>query len=147
MTLPLLDKAMNPVPRRRYWSHLSYNYQKRLLGAGVTPQQYESGINLKAARGHKTTPENKRDRIRKLAKKLFEKKERLRGDRLKWNGDNAKRIILQGVGKGEDRVQPLGESELLFLTNMSDEEFDDFLVDTDFDNEEYRKYRAAAYYH
>lgn len=135
------------MPRRRQWSLLSEGYQRRLLGAGISREDYEDGANLKAARGHSKTPENKRERVKKLAQKLFEKKQRLRGDRLKWNGENAKRIILQGAGKGEDRVKPLGESELLFLTGMSDEEFDDFLVDTDFDNEEYRKYRAAAYYH
>lgn len=135
------------MPRRRVWSQLSEGYQKRLRGAGIFKEDYERGVNLKKARGHSKTPENKRERVKKLAEELFQKKQRLRGDRLKWNGEGAKRIILQGAGKGEEKVEPLGESELLFLTGMSDEEFDDFLVDTDFNTEEYQKYKAAAYYH
>lgn len=113
------------------------------MGAGISPEDYEGGANLKKARGHSKTPENKRERVKKLAEELFQKKKRLRGDRHKWNGDGAKRIILQGATD----VEPLGETELLFLLSMSDEEFDDFLVDTDFNTEEYQKYKAAAYYH
>jgi hypothetical protein len=138
------------VPRRRQWSLLSEGYQRRLLGAGISREDYEDGANLKKARGHSKTPENKRERIKKLAQKLYEKKERLRGDRLKWNGETAQKIILQGAPsgqKGEPSVDPLTERELIFLTNMSDPEFDDFLVDTDFNTEEYQRYKAAAYYH
>src|SRR5690348_15007967 len=63
----------NPVPRRRQWSLLSENYQRRLLGAGISREDYEDGANLKKARGHSKTPENKRERVKKLAEKLFQK--------------------------------------------------------------------------
>ncbi len=135
------------MPRRRVWDQLSENYQKRLRGAGIFKSDYEGGANLKKARGHSKTPENKRDRVKKLAEKLFQKKQRVYGDRLKWNGDTAKKIILQGAGKGEDRVEPLSERDLLFLTNMDDQEFDDYLTDMDFNTELYQRMKAAAYYH
>lgn len=38
--------------RRGRWSDLSDSYRKRLTGAGITPEAYERGDSLKAARGH-----------------------------------------------------------------------------------------------
>jgi len=135
------------VPRRRQWSLLSENYQRRLLGAGISREDYEDGANLKKARGHSKTPENKRERVKKLAEKLFQKKERIWGDRLKWDGDRARKVILRGSGKGEDRVNPLSEADLIFLTSMEDQEFGDYITDMDFNTEEYQRMKAAAYYH
>lgn len=37
---------------RRDWNALSDAYRKRLVGAGVTREQYESGADLRKARGH-----------------------------------------------------------------------------------------------
>lgn len=135
------------MPRRRIWSQLSEGYQKRLRGAGISPSAYEGGVNLKKARGHSKTPENKRERVKKLAEELFQKKQRIWGDRLKWDGERAKNIILRGVGKGEDRIDPLSEQNLIFLTSMDDQEFGDYITDMDFNTEEYQRMKAAAYYH
>lgn len=135
------------MPRRRQWSLLSENYQRRLLGAGISREDYEDGANLKKARGHSKTPENKRERVKKLAEKLFQKKERIWGDRLKWDGERAKKVILRGTGKGDDRVNPLSEADLVFLTSMDDQEFGDYITDMDFNTEEYQRMKAAAYYH
>lgn len=41
----------------RSWSGLSAPYRARLERAGITPQAYESGVNVSAARGHAATPE------------------------------------------------------------------------------------------
>lgn len=135
------------MPRRRQWSLLSEGYQRRLMGAGISREDYEEGANLKAARGHSKTPENKRERVKKLAEKLFQKKERIWGDRLKWDGERAKNIILRGTGKDDDRVNPLSEVDLVFLTSMDDQEFGDYITDMDFNTEEYQRMKAAAYYH
>src|SRR5579859_3293910 len=52
------------MARRRVWSSLSPGYQARLTRAGITQADYEAGISLKAARGHKETPEHPRDAIK-----------------------------------------------------------------------------------
>jgi hypothetical protein len=41
----------------RNWDRLNPAYRKRLQGAGITKQQYESGASLQKARGHEQTPE------------------------------------------------------------------------------------------
>lgn len=137
------------MPRRRQWSQLSENYRKRLRGAGISKEQYESGAKLKAARGHANTPENASDRRRGLVKKLFEKKRRVWGDRISWNGPDAEKIIKAGSGKkgSEDYVPPLSDSQIEFLLGFDDEEFQEFIDELDFDNEADRRMRAAAFYH
>jgi len=42
---------------RKPWESLDPAYRRRLERGGITPQAYTAGESLKAARGHKTTPE------------------------------------------------------------------------------------------
>ena len=42
---------------RSSFNSLSPAYRARLERAGITPAQYESGVSLESARGHKHTPE------------------------------------------------------------------------------------------
>ena len=43
---------------RKSWDSLTPTYRHRLERGGVTRSQYESGASLKAARGHRATPEH-----------------------------------------------------------------------------------------
>jgi len=43
---------------RKGWQSLSPGYRSRLERKGITKAQYESGVNLSAARGHAKTPEH-----------------------------------------------------------------------------------------
>lgn len=136
------------MARERVWSRLSENYRKRLTRNGISKEQYESGANLKKARGHENTPENKSDYRRKLQKQIFEKKERTFGQRITWNGERAKEVIIRGSsGEKGDPVAPLSISDMEFLLDFDDSEFEQWVESVDFDDEEYRRYRAAAFYH
>lgn len=44
--------------RRKGWSSLSPDYQRRLGRAGISQRDYESGATLSKARGHSVTPEH-----------------------------------------------------------------------------------------
>jgi hypothetical protein len=136
------------VARKRQWSQLSANYQRRLRAAGVSKEQYESGVSLKKARGHENTPENSSHRRRILANKMFEKKKRVFGDRISWNEQEAKRIILHGSsGAKGDPVEPLSNDDMEFLLEMDDYEYEEFIDGLDYDATEDQKYAAAAFYH
>lgn len=43
---------------RKAWEQLSPSYQRRLARAGITPEQHESGSDIRSARGHRNTPEH-----------------------------------------------------------------------------------------
>src|SRR5258707_11270082 len=43
---------------RKGWQQLSPNYRQRLERSGISKTKYEPGASLKAARGHKATPEH-----------------------------------------------------------------------------------------
>jgi len=45
------------MPRQRVWLSLSQATRRRYERAGITPATYEAGVDLRAARGHATTPE------------------------------------------------------------------------------------------
>ena len=90
----------------RNWEGLSQDYRERLQRKGITRSQYESGISLAGARGHKATPERperaekhperyeayvfKRD---ELVSQIFDLKENLYGGSSKWNAERALRSI------------------------------------------------------
>lgn len=56
------------MARRRDWDSLSADYRERLSRKGITRGKYESGVSLKSARGHETTPEHPEQAIRKPGK-------------------------------------------------------------------------------
>lgn len=98
------------MARKRDWNSLSSGYQSRLLGKGITKQAYESGVSLKAARGHAHTPEHPTDviknpskyskyvtNIRALQQQVIERKEQIWGNRHKYNERRAKENVLRGV--------------------------------------------------
>jgi hypothetical protein len=45
------------MAHRKQWDDLSPAYRRRLERAGITRADYERGVSLSAARGHKHTPE------------------------------------------------------------------------------------------
>ena len=45
------------MAKARNWQALGVPQQRRYARAGITPASYESGVSLKAARGHAETPE------------------------------------------------------------------------------------------
>lgn len=78
---------------RRGWDQLSEGYRSRLIKGGMTKARYEAGDSLKAARGHKATPENKRE-----AEKHPEKFEAYR-ERQKRYREDRKRLVARVVEK------------------------------------------------
>ena len=59
--------------RRKGWEQLTDKYRQRLTRAGVTPQQYASGVSLGKARGHTPIPgvgEKMWIQLRAVAKRL-----------------------------------------------------------------------------
>jgi hypothetical protein len=94
------------VAKRKGWESLSPGYRERILKAGLTRQDYESGTSIKKARGHSKTPERPTaydpkkfpqyaaERVR-LTQELIRKKERLFGDRPRFNGKRSSEIFAQ----------------------------------------------------
>jgi hypothetical protein len=48
--------------KRRGWNALSAAYRSRLIRHGITEESYSQGANIRAARGHRSTPEHGRSR-------------------------------------------------------------------------------------
>lgn len=44
--------------KRKGFESLSRNYQRRLLGKGITAEAYDKGADIRGARGHAATPEH-----------------------------------------------------------------------------------------
>lgn len=123
------------MPRRRVWSALSQSYRTRLQRKGVTQAQYESGVSLKAARGHAQTPESPteyarhpgkfpgyRNRRKPMADRIAEKKRLIFGDRVRFNEERSTRYVKEGATD----IRPPTMKQLRFLDGLSLEEFDDF---------------------
>lgn len=89
---------------RKGWSTLKADYRARLERAGITQADYESGQSLKKGRGHANTPERpsqysksqypsySQERTR-LERALTAKKQRLWGDKPRWNPARSERYI------------------------------------------------------
>lgn len=69
---------------RRGWELLSEKYRSRLIKGGMTKARYEAGESLKSVRGHKATPENKRE-LEKHPEKFKEYNERRNEQRRERN--------------------------------------------------------------
>ena len=92
------------MAKRKGWEALKPDYRERFIRKGITKEQYESGAPIKAARGHSKTPERPTaydpkkfpqyaaERTR-LTQELIRKKERLFGDRPKFNGKRSSEIF------------------------------------------------------
>lgn len=52
------------MARQRFWERLSETQQRRYLRHGIGAREYESGVSLTAARGHKATPEHPHEATR-----------------------------------------------------------------------------------
>lgn len=125
------------MPRRRVWSALSTSYRARLQRKGVTQAQYESGVSLKAARGHAQTPESPaeyarhpdrfkryRENRKGLVQRIQEKKDLLFGDRHKYDEKRSRRYVKEG--DKENEILPPTMKQLRFLDSLTLEEFDDW---------------------
>lgn len=52
------------MANRRSWNSLSEAYRNRLSRSGITEAHYSSGASIKAARGHRITPERPKQAFR-----------------------------------------------------------------------------------
>jgi hypothetical protein len=128
---------------KRDWNGLSPAYQKRLKRNGITKRQYESGANLAKARGHAETPEHPEDVIRqptkyqkyrgtlvRLQDEVILKKERLFGNRLRFNRERAEKYIRNGA---RDVPVP-GIRDLRRALEMSDEDIEEAISQRESDD-------------
>jgi hypothetical protein len=92
------------VAKRKGWNDLSPGYRERILKAGLTREDFESGASIKKARGHANTPERPVNfspqkfpkyaaERKRLTQEMIRKKEQLFGDRLKFNGRRSSEIF------------------------------------------------------
>jgi hypothetical protein len=94
------------MAKRRVWETLKASYRARLERGGITKSQYESGANLKAARGHATTPENAREyqkdpgrfkeyrqRRKAIIDRVVAKKKEAFEWTLRWNEENSGNFV------------------------------------------------------
>jgi hypothetical protein len=126
------------MAKQRVWSALSSAYRTRLLRAGVTQKQYEAGASLKAARGHKETPERPMEAIKQpskyqkyrakakgLAQQIEDRKAALWDSRYKYHNARSRSYV---QGKEKDVKAP-GIRMMLKALAMTDEEWEDKVLD------------------
>lgn len=123
---------------RKGWTSLSAGYRERLERNGISRSDYEAGVSLKAARSHAHTPEHPRQynptdypsyhsKRENLIDQLETRKERLWGDRTRWDDQKA---------KGNVRKYPPTVAQLKWAANADDEDLLDAIGSID-DNPEY----------
>lgn len=121
--------------QRRVWSSLSNDYRARLLRSGITQEQYEQGVSLKAARGHSATPEKPAEyakhpsrfqayaqKRRGYTERIVEMKRLIFADRLRYNEGRSTQYVQRGGGE----VLPPTVEQLRFLSGLTLDEFEDF---------------------
>jgi hypothetical protein len=128
------------MARKRDWSALSPGYQSRLSRAGITRQAYESGVSLKAARGHAHTPEHPEEitqaknhskykkyiaKLKKLQEEVIERKELVWGGRHKYNNRRARENVMRGVKP--DFSKP-GIRTLQKMLKASDQDWEYYVI-------------------
>ena len=82
---------------RSSWQNLSLAYRKRLERGGITKHDYESGVSLTKARGHKTSQD--------MVQIIFEYKKQWFGHRPRWNEGRARQSIEINPATGKKRSQ------------------------------------------
>lgn len=100
---------------RRGWEQLSESYRSRLVKGGVTRSDYEAGVSLKGARGHKATPENARE-LAKHPEKFKEYNERQKKYR-KARKDLVERVVAKKKRAFEHTLRWNEEHSGLFVRN------------------------------
>jgi hypothetical protein len=126
------------MANRRVWSALSSDYRTRLTRSGITQAQYEGGASLKAARGHRETPEHPEEAIRQpskyqkyrnkmkgLQQQVQDRKEQLWGSRFKFHDVRSRSYV---VGKEKDVKAP-GVKKMLDILSRSDDEWEQLVLD------------------
>jgi len=121
------------MANRRDWSALSADYRSRLERKGITRTQYESGVSLKAARGHKYTPEHPEEAIKNpqkykryrasaksLQQQVTERKERVFGGVHKWHEGRSREYVYSGG----DGIRPPGVDIMRQFLKMTDAEIE-----------------------
>lgn len=147
---------------KRDWNSLSPTYRARLTRGGINRAAYESGASLRAARGHSSTPEHPSDLItpgksvkpryqpyvaehQRLVRELQAKKERVFGNRIKFNRARSEKYVSGGVPNFELNGKPSpvpGNRELKRILAISDEDLDAYIIET-----EDKSQIAFLYYH
>jgi hypothetical protein len=134
---------------RRVWETLSEKYRARLVKGGISKSRYEAGESLKAARGHKATPENRgelkrhpekfgqyreRDAERQrekraLVTRVVAKKKEAFASTVRWNEEASRDFVrnpkFMAKKIGLD-VKPATVGQLRQIDKMSVEEFIEF---------------------
>lgn len=132
---------------RRGWETLSDKYRSRLIKGGMTKARYEAGDSLKAARGHKATPENKREfekhpekfteykRRRTeyqqtrapLQRRVVEKKKLAFEYTLRWNEENSKNFVYNPEYMTKKLGLEIKKSTMAQLRKIDKMSFDEFI--------------------
>jgi len=128
------------MARKRDWNALSKSYQSRLSRKGITRQAYESGVSLKAARGHAHTPEHPEEitesknhskyklyiqKLKKLQEEVIARKEEIWGNRHKYNNPRARENVLRGV---KPNFSKPGIRSLQKMLKASDQDWEYYVV-------------------
>lgn len=112
---------------RKGWQSLSAGYRQRLEKAGISQQDYDSGVSIQKARGHGQTPENPRNydpvdypiyhtERERLIQELEDRKRELWGDSPRWDERKAARNI---------REYPPSLQQMRWAVQATDEEIMD----------------------
>jgi hypothetical protein len=139
----------------RNWNALSPAYRQRLERAGITRQQYESGVSLEKARGHEQTPERperasdkeKYERYRNQRNALIKDIEDFKIGRFGrtpgWNKQQSLKVIKSDPETGRNRgINDLRAIHAIVMIAIEDELYD-WLDIVDMDSE----YESAFFYH
>jgi hypothetical protein len=112
------------VGKRTPWAQLKAEYRERLIKKGITPEMHASGVSLRAARGHKDTPEHPgaynptqyqsyNQRRKTLLAQLEARKQQLWGGSPRWDAQKSQQW---------PREKPPSIAELKWAVNDADDD-------------------------
>lgn len=116
--------------KRIGWDNLSANQRKRYISKGITKRDYDSGVSLKAGRGHATTPERPSQAARRPADYVdYRKRQQAKAARTEAQKDSRRiRDDFKRTIEHINSVTPAGErldvSEVLAVIKSSKDRAD-----------------------
>lgn len=133
------------MARRRVWASLSSDYRARLLRKGITQEAYESGVSLKAARGHANTPEHPEDAARnpskykkyrqqaiRLQQQVHERKQQLWDTRFKYNDARSRENVFRRQDSADGIQKVPGTRILRAMLAASDDDLEQHVMNAAF---------------
>jgi hypothetical protein len=128
--------------KRIGWDNLSANQRKRYISKGITKRDYDSGVSLKAGRGHATTPERPERAARKPQDyPEYQKRQAQRKAKAAASGDARK---LREQVKKIARRNGLNPSELLEAIKSQDARAK-FVIGWQIANSEYEAFGSSSW--